>query len=128
MQLESKSYKKIQVHQDLWILDDFPDVTLVTEDAHPAICLALPHLPHHPPCGGGGCRGTPGPHKGPLGPSRAPQGPPGAPKYQPLEVPPLGPQGTPKDPQGAPHGAPEGPWGPSNLFASFMPMLHLLIT
>ena len=112
MQLDSESYKKIQVHQDLWILDDFPDVTLVTEDAHPAICLALPPLPHHPPCGGGGCRGTPGPHKGPLGPPRAQLGGPRAPRcplstlQEPLEVPPLGPQGTPKDPQNAPHRAP----------------------
>ena len=56
MSLESESYKKSQVHQDLWILDNFPDVTLVCEGAHPAVCLTRP-------CGGGGCKGTQRPQK-----------------------------------------------------------------
>jgi hypothetical protein len=52
MSVESESYKKCQVHQDLWILGDFPDVTLVCDDARPAYHahrLACPTRPHHLP-------------------------------------------------------------------------------
>ena len=78
MSLESESYKKSQVHQDLWIFDDFPDVTLVCDDPRqlPA-CLVCPPARTTHPCGGGGCRG---PTRAPEGPPRAPRRPPKCPQ------------------------------------------------